>query len=99
MAVRDKIATIGPSRLEQLHLAVAKQATVEILEPRDTLTLSRRLNGINLDLVSEDRNFTALKTSQTIPWGTIRASGPPGTRIRYRVRTGRDVTGTPEFPF
>lgn len=38
MAVRDKIAIIGRNRLEQLHLAVAKQATVEILEPRDTLT-------------------------------------------------------------
>ncbi|MFP1624483.1 hypothetical protein ACLB9X_04570 [Streptomyces sp. 5K101] len=50
--------------MEQLHLAVAKQATVEILEPRDTLTLSRRLNGINLDLVNEDRNFTGLKTGQ-----------------------------------
>ncbi|MEV4333519.1 hypothetical protein AB0K02_23745 [Streptomyces sp. NPDC049597] len=99
MAVRDKTATIGRNRLEQLHLAVAKQATVEIIEPRDTLTLSRRLNGINLDLVTEDRNFTALKTGQTIPWGTIRASGPSGTRIRYRVRTGHDVTGTPDFPF
>lgn len=38
-------------------------------------------------------------SGQTIPWGTIRAAGPSGTRIRYRVRTGRDVTGTPEFPF
>ncbi|MEU6237327.1 hypothetical protein [Kitasatospora sp. NPDC047058] len=99
MAVRNKTATIGPSGLEQLHLAVAKQATVEIMEPRDALTLSRRLNGVNLELVTEDRNFTALKTGQTIPWGTIRASGPSGTLVRYRVRTGRDVTGTPEFPF
>jgi hypothetical protein len=99
VAIQDKTATIGRSLLEVLHIAVAKQATVEILEPRDFLTLSRRLNGVNLDLVTDDRNFAALKTRQTIPWGSIRASGPAGTRIRYRVRTGRDVTGIPEFDF
>lgn len=85
--------------LDRVVEAGAALAAVAEDEPRDTLTLSRRLNGINLDLVTEDRNFTTLKTGQTIPWGTIRASGPSGTRIRYRVRTGRDVTGTPEFPF
>ncbi|GAB2745806.1 hypothetical protein [Streptomyces bullii] len=96
MAVRDKVRTIGNSGLEVLDIAVSRQCTVEIKEPRDTLTLSRRLNGVNLDLV-DDQNFTGLKTGQTIPWGSIRASGPVGLRISYRVRTGRDVTGTPEF--
>lgn len=96
MAIRDKVRTIGHSGLEVLDIAVSKQCTVEIKEPRDTLTLSRRLNGVKLDLV-DDPNFTGLKTGQTIPWGSIRASGPEGLRISYRVRTGRDVTGTPEF--
>ncbi|WP_433120151.1 hypothetical protein [Streptomyces lavendofoliae] len=83
----------------QLHLSVAKQCSVEIREPRDTLTLSRRKNGVNLDLIEDDPNFTGLKTYQTIPWGTIRALGPEGLRILYRVRTGSDVTLVPEFDF
>ncbi|MFE9773458.1 hypothetical protein ACFYOV_17590 [Streptomyces sp. NPDC005931] len=96
MAVRDKVRTIGPSGLEVLDISVSTRCTVEIREPRDTLTLSRRLNGVKLDVV-EDPNFTGLKAGQTIPWGSIRASGAQGLRISYRVRTGRDVTGTPEF--
>ncbi|MFD5234588.1 hypothetical protein ACFWJ5_40020 [Streptomyces qaidamensis] len=97
MAVRDKSATIGRSGIVQLHLSVAKQCTVEIRQPRDTLTLSRRKNGVNLDLIEGNPNFTGLKTAQTIPWGTIRALGPEGLQIFYRVRTGRDVTLIPEF--
>ncbi|CAL9331864.1 hypothetical protein SUDANB1_00083 [Streptomyces sp. enrichment culture] len=96
MAVHDKVRTIGPSGLEVLDIAVSRQSTVEIKEPRDTLALTRRLNGVKLDVV-EDPNFAGLKLRQTIPWGSIRASGPEGLRIVYRVRTGRDVTGDPEF--
>ncbi|MFE6195828.1 hypothetical protein [Streptomyces sp. NPDC057838] len=99
MAVRDRSAIIGASGIEQLHLSVAKQCTVEIRQPRDTLTLSRRKNGVNLDLIEDNQNFTGLLTSQTIPWGTIRALGPQGLRVLYRVRTGRDVTFIPEFEF
>ncbi|MGW0771877.1 hypothetical protein [Streptomyces sp. NPDC002676] len=98
MAVRDKSTTIGNSGLEVLHISVGRPATVEIREPRDTLALSRKLNAVNIDIV-EDQNFTALKRGQTIPWGSIRTSGPVGQEISYRVRTGPDVTGTPEFTF
>ncbi|MEV3972865.1 hypothetical protein AB0K68_32775 [Streptomyces sp. NPDC050698] len=96
MAVHDKVRTIGRSGLEVLDIAVSRQCTVEIKEPRDTLALTRRLNGVKLDVVG-DPNFAGLKFGQTIPWGSIRASGPEGLRISYRVRTGRDVTGSPEF--
>ncbi|KOG28896.1 hypothetical protein AQJ84_27145 [Streptomyces resistomycificus] len=79
-----------------LDIAVSRPCTVEIKEPRDTLALTRRVNGVKLDVV-DDPNFAALKRGQTIPWGSIRASGDEGVRISYRVRTGRDVTGDPEF--
>ncbi|MFD7232096.1 hypothetical protein ACIQMR_37360 [Streptomyces sp. NPDC091376] len=96
MAVRDKSETIGRSGLVVLDVAVAHKSSVEIREPRDVLTLSRKVNGVSIQLV-EDRNFTTLKTAQTIPWGAIRAQGPEGTEVRYRVRTRGDVTGNPEF--
>ncbi|MFI1472218.1 hypothetical protein [Streptomyces wuyuanensis] len=96
MAVRDKSETIGRSGLVVLDVAVVHKSSVEIREPRDALTLSRKVNGVSIQLV-QDPNFTTLKTAQTIPWGAIRAEGPEGTEVRYRVRTRGDVTGNPEF--
>ncbi|WP_158717933.1 hypothetical protein [Streptomyces sp. NRRL F-2664] len=96
MAVRDKSEVIGRSGLVVLHVAVGHKASVEIREPRDTLALTRRVNGASIQVV-EDQNFTALKTAQTLPWGAIRAQGPEGLRVHYRIRTRGDVTGDPEF--
>lgn len=97
MAIRDKTVTIGRSKIKRLHLAVAKKCTVEIKEASGNIILSRRLNGVRLDF-ADDNSFTGLKTGQTIPWGTIRAEGEEDIRVVYRVRTGQDVTGAPEFP-
>ncbi|MER8096995.1 hypothetical protein [Streptomyces goshikiensis] len=96
MAVRDKSEVIGQNGLVVLDVAVGHKTSVEIREPRDVLTLTRKVNGVSIQVV-EDPNFTTLKTGQTLPWGAIRAQGPEGTRVRYRVRTRGDVTGDPEF--
>ncbi|MFE6909640.1 hypothetical protein [Streptomyces erythrochromogenes] len=96
MAVRDRSETIGNSGLLVLHVAVGHKSSVEIREPRDALTLTRKVNAVSIQVV-DDPNFTTLKTGQTLPWGAIRAQGPEGTRVRYRIRTRGDVTGTPEF--
>ncbi|MFJ3633131.1 hypothetical protein [Streptomyces sp. NPDC090112] len=96
MAVRDKSEVIGPNGLVVLHVAVGHKSSVEIREPRDQLTLTRKVNAVSIQVV-DDPNFTTLKTGQTLPWGAIRAQGPEGVRIRYRIRTRGDVTGTPEF--
>ncbi|MFD6182984.1 hypothetical protein [Streptomyces goshikiensis] len=96
MAVRDKSEVIGRSGLVVLDVAVGHKTSVEIREPRDVLSLTRKVNGVSIQVV-EDRNFTTLKTAQTLPWGAIRAQGPEGVEVRYRVRTRGDVTGDPEF--
>ncbi|MFI5640140.1 hypothetical protein ACIA8H_22385 [Streptomyces goshikiensis] len=96
MAVRDSSEVIGQNGLVVLHVAVGHKASVEIREPRDVLSLTRKVNGVSIQVV-QDRNFTTLKTAQTLPWGAIRAQGPAGTEVRYRIRTRGDVTGTPEF--
>ncbi|MCX4718718.1 hypothetical protein ACFWB2_13945 [Streptomyces virginiae] len=96
MAVRDKSEVIGQNGLIVLHVAVGHKSSVEIREPRDVLSLTRKVNGVSIQVV-EDPNFTTLKTGQTIPWGAIRAQGPEGTRVRYRIRTRGDVTGDPEL--
>ncbi|MFE5521129.1 hypothetical protein ACFQ9Q_25905 [Streptomyces virginiae] len=96
MAVRDNSEVIGQNGLIVLHVAVGHKSSVEIREPRDVLSLTRKVNGVSIQVV-EDPNFTTLKTGQTIPWGAIRAQGPEGTRVRYRIRTRGDVTGDPEL--
>ncbi|MEY2230561.1 hypothetical protein [Streptomyces sp. BF23-19] len=96
MAVRDRSEVIGRNGLVVLHVAVGHKASVEIREPRDVLTLTRKVNGVSIQVV-EDPNFTTLKTAQTLPWGAIRAQGPEGVEVRYRIRTRGDVTGNPEF--
>ncbi|MEV7590631.1 hypothetical protein AB0O42_10180 [Streptomyces sp. NPDC089922] len=96
MAVRDKSEVIGSNGLVVLHVAVGHKSSVEIREPRDQLALTRKVNAVSIQVV-DDPNFTTLKTGQTLPWGAIRAQGPEGVQIRYRIRTRGDVTGTPEF--
>jgi hypothetical protein len=103
MAKFDVTKTIVPISITPLHTSVAKRCTVEILEVIDgdaAIVLSRKKNGAIID-GPFFQTFIGLTLGQTIPFGVIRASIQPGdqaTTIRYRVRTGADVTGTPEGP-
>jgi hypothetical protein len=98
MAVITKTKTIQPGHIKVLHRTVGKQFTVEILDGRDSVVLSLRVNGVNL-VFAGDPNFAIVRAAQAIPFATVRASveaGRPAATIRYRVRSGRDATGTPE---
>ena len=88
-----KTKTIVPGPRTPLHTSVGKRCTVELVEGRGTVLLSRRLNGVVLDGPFA-RDFIGLRLGQTIPVGVIRASlptGSPEVTITYRVRTGADV--------
>ena len=101
MAVFDMTKTVNVVSVTPLHTSAAKKCTVEIIEPRGVIILSRRLNGVVLD-GPFFQDFIGLKLGQTIPVGVIRGSAPAGSQpisVSYRVRTGGDVTGTPEFDF
>jgi hypothetical protein len=77
MAVFDKVKTVSSPGVTPLHTSVAKRCTVEIIEGRGAVLLSRRINGAVLDGPFAV-NCIGLKLGQTIPVGVIRASLPSG---------------------
>ena len=75
MAVFDKTKTVNADVGHPAASSTAKKCTVEIIEPRGVIILSRRLNGVVLD-GPFFQDFIGLKLGQTIPVGVIRGSAP-----------------------
>lgn len=102
MAELVKTVVLRPNRPKQLHLSVATRFSVEIIEGRDSVLLVRRLNGVRLDPAGTD-DFTFLTAGQCVPWGTVQGNLGAGATapltVRYKVRSGKDFTGVPEFEF
>ncbi|THA80275.1 hypothetical protein [Streptomyces sp. A0592] len=61
MAIRDRSEVIGRNGLVVLHVAVGYESSVESREPRDVLTLTRKVNGrcVVISGVSQRGSFCA----------------------------------------
>jgi hypothetical protein len=99
MAIIHRTRTVPPIQITVLHTAVAKQCVLQITNATGPFILSRKLNGVIIDGPFFDTTQIGLKLGQTIPFGTIRASLPPGTAqntvLTYTVFTGLDVAQAP----
>ena len=98
MSIITKTVTLHIGETKHLHTSVGVRFSVEIFEGRDTVRMQRVRFGA-LDGPFVDTNYLFLKASECIPIGFINATPnfSGAVTITYRVRTGRDFTGVPEF--
>ena len=97
MAVSTKTETLAIGQVKTLQTTVATRFSVEILDGRDSVRLQRVIFGAAGGPFL-DTNFLFVRRGEAIPFGRIRATprAAESVRVRYRIRSGRDFTGTPE---
>jgi hypothetical protein len=98
MAKFEKTVTLATGQTIHLHTSVATRCSVEIKEGRGFVRMQRVRFAVVADGFT-DTNFIFLTAAQCIPVGlingTLNVAGP--ITVTYKVRTGRDFTGSPEF--
>jgi hypothetical protein len=96
MARIESVKTIGPG-FTQLHTAVGKRFSVQIIEPLDAVEMRRVVNAINTQNLGRTDFAVIEKPGLALPWGAISASPIRlGTLdVRFVVLSGVDFTGSP----
>src|SRR5437870_922865 len=98
MSVFQKTVTLAIGQTKHLHTSIATRCSVEILQGRDQVRMQRVRFGALGDPFL-DTNYLFLTAAQCIPIGFINATPNQSSAvtITFKVRTGRDFTGVPEF--
>ncbi len=98
MAIINKTVTIAIGETKLLHRTFALRFSVEIISGRDLVRMQRvRFGVVGSGFI--DTNFLFVKTGEAIPTAAIMATpnSAQAITITFKVRSGRDFTGTPEL--